>query len=161
VPGWQVEEHREAGEALSRVDLTGRVGTHQILASIIPREIRSSADPTKTSQTAAYFQALRSAMTWTDVSDSTFQAPARTYPVLFGTEIVHGPISALDSQQDNTVLLYFPDDFPLGRYFYVFFWTDIHSVGSQPGTLEDLKTLVDSFEVRASPVGAPSKGCGS
>jgi hypothetical protein len=99
--------------------------------------------------------------TWTDVSESSLDAPTRSYPVLFGRELVRGSVAGLDTQQDSTVLLYFPDDFPRGRYFYVFFWTDIHAVGAQSGTLDELRTLVDSFEIRSSPAGAASKGCGT
>jgi hypothetical protein len=91
------------------------------------------------------------------VSESAFETPARKYPVLFGRDVVQG---AVVLAYDNTVLLYFPDDFPRGRYFYVFFWTDIHPVSGESGTLDQLKALVDSFEVKASPLGAVSKGCG-
>ena len=96
---------------------------------------------------------------WTDVSETRFEAPARSYPVIFGRRIVRGPLPPLDTEQHDTVLLYFPDDFPNGRYFYVFFWTDIHTVGERANDLAELRTLVDSFEVRSSPVGATSRGC--
>lgn len=159
-PGWKVEEHRQAGEPLSRVSLDGYVGTHHVLVSIIPREVRAPAEPTPASQAEQYFSGLRSGMTdWTDVRESRFEAPARSYPVIFGRRLVRGPLPPLDTEQDDTVLLYFPDDFPRGRYFYVFFWTDIHGVGEKPNELAELRTLVDSFEIRSSPVGAASGGC--
>ncbi len=158
--GWKVEEHREASEPISRVTLDGNVGTHHVLVSIIPRELRSTGDPTPASQADQYFRSLRSAMAdWTDVSESRFESPARPYPVIFGRRLVRGPLPPLDTEQDDTVLLYFPDDFPRGRYFYVFFWTDIHGVGEKPNDLAELRALVDSFEVRSSPVGAPSGRC--
>jgi len=157
--GWTVEEKREPGEPISRVALVGRVGTHQILLSIIPRELRSSAAADKKSQTEAYFHALRAALpSWTNVSESSSEAPARSYPVLFGTDFMRGIVT---TQYDNTVLLYFPDDFPKGRYFYVFFWTDIHFDGERSESLGELRTVVDSFDIRTSPAGAPSPGCGS
>lgn len=132
-----------------------------ILVSIIPRGLRTGIEPTKSDQASAYFQSLRSATkTWTDVAETTFQSPVRSYPVLFGREVVRGALTALDTEQDSTVLLYFPDDVSGWRYFYVFFWTDIHAVGAASGTLDDLRALVDSFELRSSPAGAPSKGCG-
>jgi hypothetical protein len=160
LPGYKVEEQREAGEPISRVSLSGREGTHGVLVSIIPRELGTSAEATKAGQTRAYFQALRSAFTnWTDVEERTFQAPARTYPVLFSRERVAGPLPGLGQQHDNAVLLYFPDDFPKDRYFYVFFWTDVHGVDGQPLALSGLQTLVDSFSIKSSPAGAPSKGC--
>ena len=153
-----MEERREAGEPISRVELAGNVATQQILLSIIPRELRT-ASPDKKSQADAYFRGLRSAMTaWTNVDEATFQSPARSYPVLFGTERVRGSFPGLDTQQDSTVLLYFPDDFPKGRYFYVFFWTDIHGVGDSAVALDELRALVDGFEVRAAPTTA-SQGC--
>jgi hypothetical protein len=159
--GWTVQEHREAGEPLSRVSLDGYVGTHHVLVSIIPREMRASAESTSGGQSQEYFRSLRSGMTdWTDVSETRFEAPARSYPVVFGRRRVRGPLPPLDTQQDDTVLLYFPDDFPAGRYFYVFFWTDIHGVGETPNDLEALRTLVDSFEIKSAPVvGATSRGC--
>ena len=158
--GWKVEEHRQAGEPLSRVSLDGYVGTHKVLVSIIPREIRAPAEPTPVGQSEQYFRSLRSGMAdWTDVSESRFEAPARSYPVIFGRRIVRGPLPPLDTEQHDTVLLYFPDDFPSGRYFYVFFWTDIHTVGERANDLAELRTLVDTFEIRSSPVGAPSRGC--
>lgn len=159
-PGWKVEEHREASEPLSRVSLDGNVGTHHVLVSIIPREVRATVDATSTAQAEQYFRSLRAGMSdWTDVSESKFQSPARAYPVIFGRRLVRGPLPALDTEQDDTVLLYFPDDFPRGRYFYVFFWTDIHVVGERPNDLAELRALVDSFEIRSSPVGAASRGC--
>jgi hypothetical protein len=128
--GWKVEEHRQAAEPLSRVGLDGYVGTHHVLVSIIPREIRATAESTPAGQSQQYFRSLRSGMTdWTNVSETRFEAPARSYPVVFGRRLVRGPLPPLDTEQDDTVLLYFPDDFPSGRYFYVFFWTDIHGVG--------------------------------
>jgi hypothetical protein len=160
-PGSKVEEHREVSEPLSRVSLDGYEGTHHVLVSIIPREMRATAEPTSAAQAAQYFRSLRAGMTdWTDASESRFEAPARSYPVTFGRRLVRGPLPPLDTEQDDAVLLYFPDDFPAGRYFYVFFWTDIHVVGEQPNVLAGLKTLVDSFEVRSPPVvGAASRGC--
>jgi hypothetical protein len=159
--GWKIEEHREAGEPLSRVSLDGYVDTHHVLVSIVPREMRASAEPTSAGQSEQYFRSLRSGMTdWTDVSESRFEAPARSYPVVFGRRLVRGSLPPLDTEQNDTVLLYFPDDFPTGRYFYVFFWTDIHVVGEKPNDLAALRTLVDSFEIRSAPVvGAPSRGC--
>jgi len=160
LPGYKVEEQREAGEPISRVSLSGREGAHGVLVSIIPRELGTSAEATKAGQTRAYFQALRSAFTkWTDVEERTFQAPARTYPVLFSRERVAGLLPGLEQQHDNAVLLYFPDDFPKDRYFYVFFWTDVHGVDGQPLALRGLQTLVDSFSIKSPPAGAPSKGC--
>jgi hypothetical protein len=159
-PGWKVEEHREASEPLSRVSLDGNVDTHHVLVSIIPREMRATVEATSTAQADQYFRSLRAGMTdWTNVSESKFQSPARAYPVIFGRRLVRGPLPPLDTQQDDTVLLYFPDDFPQGRYFYVFFWTDIHVVGERPNDLAELRALVDSFEIRSSPVGAASRGC--
>jgi hypothetical protein len=159
--GWNVAERRETGELIGRVSLDGYVGTHKVLVSIIPRELRPSAAMTPSAQAEAYFSSLRSGMTdWTDVSVSRFEAPARSYPVAFGRRLVRGPLPALDTEQDDTVLLYFPDDFPAGRYFYVFFWTDIHTVGEKANELGELRMLVDSFEVRSPPVsGATSRGC--
>lgn len=160
-PTWHVEEHREAGEPVSRVSLDGFVGTHHVLVSLIPRELRASAAATPTDQADAYFRGLRSGMTdWTDVSVGRFDAPGRSYPVAFGKRLVKGPLPLLDTEQHDTVLLVFPNDFPAGRYFYVFFWTDIHLVGERPNDLGELRTLLDSFEVKAPPVaGAPSRGC--
>ncbi len=157
---WKVEEHREAGEPIGRVSLDGRLGTHHILVSIIPRALRASADPTPASQAQSYFQSLRAGVPdWTDVQETRFEAPARSYPVMLGRALVRGPLPPLDTDQHNTVLLYFPDDFPRGRYFYVFFWTDIHAVGAQPESLDGLRSLVDSFVIDASPLGAPTTGC--
>lgn len=159
-PGWKVEEHREASEPVSRVTLDGYVGTHHVLVSIIPREMRATGDATLASQAEQYFRSLRSAMKdWTDVSEARFESPARPYPVTFGRRVVRGPLPPLETAQDDTVLLYFPDDFPRGRYFYVFFWTDIHAVGEPPNDLAELRALVDSFEIRSSPVGTASPGC--
>src|SRR5712691_8079843 len=159
--GWNVQEHREAGEPLSRVSLDGYVGAHHVLVSIIPREMRASAESTSAGQSQQYFRSVRSGMTdWTDVNETRFDAPARSYPVMFGRRLVRGALPPLDTQQDDTVLLYFPDDFPAGRYFYVFFWTDIRGVGEKPNDLEGLRTLVDSFEIKSAPVvGAASRGC--
>ena len=159
--GWRVEEHRDAGEPVSRVSLDGLVGTHRILVSIIPRELRTSVALTPTAQAAAYFSSLRAGMAdWTDVTVGQFDAPGRSYPVAFGRRLVKGPVSALDTEQHDTVLLVFPNDFPVGRYFYVFFWTDIHVVGASPNNLGELRILLDSFEVRSPPVaGAASRGC--
>ena len=159
--GWKVEEHRLPGEPLSRISIAGQLGSHATLVSIIPREMRTTGEPSKDSQAAQYFQGLRSTFgtRWTDVSEDTFVAPARVYPVLFARELIRGPLPPLNQVHDNTVLLYFPDDFPAGRYFYVFFWTDIHAEGAQPNSLTELRTLVDSFEIKSSPVGAPSRGC--
>jgi hypothetical protein len=159
--GWRVEEHRDASEPISRVSLDGYVGTHRVLVSIIPRELRASAPATPTSQASAYFTSLRAGMTdWTDVSVGQFDAPGRSYPVAFGKRLVKGPLPPLDTEQHDTVLLVFPSDFPAGRYFYVFFWTDIHTVGEKANDLGQLRTLIDSFEVRSPPVaGAASRGC--
>ncbi len=159
--GWTVEEHKQAGEPVSRVSLDGYVGSHKVLVSIIPRELRQATAPTAAAQAEAYFRSPRSGITdWTNVSESRFEAPARSYPVTFGRRLVRGPLPPLDTEQDDTVLLYFPDDFPAGRYFYVFFWTDIHVVGEKANDLGELRTLVDSFDVRSPPVaGATSRGC--
>jgi hypothetical protein len=159
--GWKVEEHREAGEPLSRVSLDGYVGTHHVLASIIPRELRTSAAPTPAAQAETYFRSLRSGMTdWSDVSQGQFDAAGRSYPVVFGRRLVKGPLPPLDTEQHDTVLLFFPADFPSGRYFYVFFWTDTHVVGAKPNDLVELRALLDTFEVRSPPVpGAASRGC--
>jgi hypothetical protein len=159
--GWKVEEHRLPGEPLSRISIAGQIGSHATLVSIIPREMRTSGEPTRDSQTQQYFQGLRSSFgtRWTDIREDTFVAPARRYPVLFSRERVSGALPLLHRVHDNVILLYFPDDFPAGRYYYVFFWTDIHAEGDQPNSLTELRTLVDSFEIRSSPVGAPSRGC--
>lgn len=158
--GWKVEEHRVATEPLSRVSLDGIVGTHRVLVSLIPRELRGPAEPTAAGQAEQYFRGLRSSMTdWTEVSESRFVSPARPYPVTFGRRLVRGPLPALDTEQHDTVLLYFPDDFPSGRHFYVFFWTDVHVVGERPGDHAELRRLVDGFEIRSSPAGAASRGC--
>lgn len=157
---WKVEEHRVATEPLSRVSLDGLVGTHRVLVSLIPRELRGPAESTAAGQAEQYFRGLRSSIAdWTEVSESRFVSPARPYPVTFGRRLVRGPLPALDTEQHDTVLLYFPDDFPSGRYFYVFFWTDVHVVGERPGDHAELRMLVDSFEIRSSPVGAASRGC--
>ena len=159
--GWKVEEHTQAGEPIGRVSLDGYVGSHKVLVSIIPRELRASTAATPTAQAAAYFSSLRAGMTdWTDVTVGQFDAPGRSYPVAFGKRLVKGPLPPLDTEQHDTVLLMFPSDFPAGRYFYVFFWTDIHIVGEQPNNLGELRVLLDSFEVRSPPVaGAASRGC--
>ena len=159
--GWRVEEHSEVGEPISRVSLDGYVGTHHVLVSIIPRELRTSVAPTPSAQAAAYFSSLRAGMTdWTDVSVGQFDAPGRSYPVAFGRRLVKGSLPLFDTEQHDTVLLVFPNDFPAGRYFYVFFWTDIHFVGERPNNLGELRILLDSFEVRSPPVvGAASRGC--
>ena len=155
--GWSAEEKRETSEPIPRVTLSGGVGTHQILLSIIPRELRSSAAADKAGQADAYFRGLRSALPdWTDVSQDVFDPSGRGYPVLFGTALVKGLIT---TQQDNVVLLYFPDHFPKGRYFYVFFWTDIHTESARPVALDELRGIVESFEITSSPLGAASKGC--
>jgi hypothetical protein len=160
-PKWHVEEHREVGEPISRVSLDGYVGTHHVLVSIIPRELRASVAATPSGQAAAYFSSLRSGMTdWTDVTVGQFDAPGRSYPAAFGRRLVKGSLPLFDTEQHDTVLLVFPADFPAGRYFYVFFWTDIHFVGEQPNNLGELRILLDSFEVRSPPVaGAVSPGC--
>ncbi len=93
--GWRVEEHRESSEPLSRVSLDGYEGTHHVLVSIIPREMRA-AEPTSAAQAAQYFRSLRAGMTdWTNVSESRFEAPARSYPVAFGRRLVRGPLPPL------------------------------------------------------------------
>lgn len=156
--GWKVEEEKEAGEPIGRASLSGTAATHRILLSIIPRTQRAGSTDKK-SQTDVYYQGLRAGITeWTDVGESSFQSPARTYPVLYGTRLVKGALPPLDTQQDDLVLLYFPDDFPQGGYFYVFFWTDIHAIGDRPVELTELRSIVDSFAIRSSPTTA-SKGC--
>jgi hypothetical protein len=160
--GWSVKEESD-GEPLSRVTLTGSTGSHQILASIFAREILASAQPTPSDQARAYFRKFRAATTaqpWTDVIETSFEDAGRTYPALAYRERVPGVMSALDVQQDTVVLLVFPNDFPSGGFFYPFFWTDSHLASAPSGSLAELKTLVGSFTIKSSPVGAPSKGCG-
>jgi hypothetical protein len=161
--GWQVEEKRETTEPVGRAALTGWIGKHLILLSIIPRELRTqTGEPTVASQAQLYFRSLRAALEsgWTDVQETRFDSPARSYPVLVSRTPPSGPLPARQTQQENAILLYFPDDFPRGRYFYVFFWTDTHPAEEEPASLTELRNIVDSFTVNATPTTA-SKGCGA
>ena len=160
--GWTVKEESD-GEPISRITLTGWSGGHEILASVFAREIRPSAERIPSEQARAYFQKFRAATTdqpWTDFIETTFEDAGHIYPALGYRERVPGPVPALDVQQDTMVLLFFPNDFPAGGYFYPFFWTDTHLASAPSGSLEELRALVGSFSVKSSPVGAPAKGCG-
>jgi hypothetical protein len=83
----------------------------------------------------------------------------KTYPAL----LARAPVSAagVEGHQDHVVLLYFPEDFPQGRHFYVFFWTDTHLAIDPRGPLTELERLVDSFTVHGPPVDATARGCAS
>jgi len=160
--GWTVKEESD-GEPISRITLSGWSGSHEILASVFAREVIPSAERTPTEQARAYFQKFRAATAnqpWTDFVETTFEDGGHVYPALGYREHIPGAVSALDVQQDTIVLLVFPNDFPGGGYFYPFFWTDTHLASASTGSLADLQALVASFSVKASPVGAPAKGCG-
>jgi hypothetical protein len=160
--GWTVKEESD-GEPISRITVSGWSGGHEILASFFAREVLPSADRTPTEQARAYFQKFRAATAkqpWTDFIETSFEDQGHTYPALGYRERMPAAVSALDVQQDTIVLLVFPNDFPAGGYFYPFFWTDTHLASAPTGSLADLQALVASFSVKASPLGAPAKGCG-
>ncbi|MEK6206163.1 MAG: hypothetical protein AABM32_00825 [Chloroflexota bacterium] len=160
--GWAVKEESD-GEAIPRITLIGWSGSHEILASVFARKFVPSAEPTPSDQARAYFQKFRAATAdqpWTDIIETSFEDAGHTYPALAYRERHPGAISALDVQQDTVVLLFFPNDFPAGGYFYPFFWTDTHLASAPSGSLGELRALVASFSIKSSPVGAPSKGCG-
>jgi len=160
--GWSVKEERD-GEPLSRITLQGSSGSHQVLASLFARETLASAERTPSTQAHAYFQKFQAATAsepFTDFIETSFEDGAHTYPALGYRERLPGPIPAMDVQQETIVLLIFPSDFPAGGYFYPIFWTDSHLVSAPAGSLAELQALVQSFSVKASPVGAAAKGCG-
>ena len=160
--GWTVKEESD-GEPLARITLSGWSGSHEVLASFFAREVITTAPRTPSDQARAYFQKFRAATAsqpWTDVVETSFEDNGHVYPALGYRERVPGAVSALDVQQDTTVLLVFPTDFPAGGYFYPFFWTDTHLASAPTGSLAELQALVASFAVKSSPVGAKARGCG-
>src|SRR5258705_185052 len=59
--GWTVEEHKQAGEPVSRVSLDGYVGSHKVLVSIIPRELRRQVATSRRSDVSRMCVAARRA----------------------------------------------------------------------------------------------------
>ena len=160
--GWTVKEESD-GEPLARITLSGWSGSHEVFASFFAREVIATAPRTPADQARAYFQKFRAATSsepWTDIVETSFEDNGHVYPALRYRERVPGTVSTLDVHQDTTVLLVFPNDFPAGGYFYPFFWTDTHLASAPAGSLEDLRVLVGTFSVKASPVGAKARGCG-
>jgi hypothetical protein len=161
--GFTAQEQREPGQPIARVTMQGELGRHAITVSIIPREVLPQAGvPTPQDQTKLYFDLLRAAplaAQWTDVREAQYPGPRRTYPVLLARQRISA--AAVEGQEDHAVLLYLPEDLARGRYFYVFFWTDVHLAAEPPAPVKELERLVDSFTVLGPPAGATARGCAS
>ncbi len=160
-PGFTAKQSFEPNEPLARITVDGDLpGRHHVLLDIVPRAIASyRGGSSLTAVSTDYFARLRSGVgaKWTDVRETQYRGPQRTYPGLTAVE----PFSTagIPGQYDHTILLLVPDPLPGYGYFYSFFWTDIHLAADPRAAVTELEKLVDGVVLLGSPVGATARGC--
>lgn len=158
--GFVADEHREAGVPFPRVSLRRDAASRGVLVSIIPRAA-GAATATPKQQADEYFASLRNGQisrNWSNMSETPFTTGGRSHPSLTYRETMPSGVAGVDQVHDGRIVLFFPEDFPRGGYYYVFFWTDIHFTGQDPIVLTELEQLVSTFVVSGPPT-TPSRGC--